>query len=559
MENTPVMEALRSARARHDIPQELLASEVQTFDDLFAAAKSRFGDGPAYTCRKKTLSYNELDRLSSGLAAALQQRDYLQPGDRVAIHLPNLLQYPVAAMAILKAGFVLVNMNPLYTDRELKNLLKDSGAKMIFTFACLASELRQVIEDTQVQEVVVTEFADLHDMPTRLLLNSALRYIKRAVPNLNWPCSVGFRELLYSAKAEAYKARQSKPEDLAVLQYTGGTTGQAKGVMLSHSNLIGNMHQVSGVYDHANWETGKMRMMVPLPLYHIYAFDIAFCHGLNKGHESVLVTNPRDLDAFIKEMAQTPFDGFIGLNTLFNGLMNKAEFRELDFSRLRLSLSGGMALTRAIAERWKETTGVGICEGYGLTESSGILCVNIPGHTQIGKVGVAFPGAEIRLVGDQDEICGLDEPGELCFRGPNAMLGFWQKPEATAEVIDAEGWVHTGDIAVMDEKGVLAIVDRKKDMIIVSGFNVYPNEIEDVVIAHPDVVECAVVAGKSDGGEFVKLFVVPAREDLTAQELCDYCREKLTAYKVPKEVVFRDELPKSNVGKILRKELRDQD
>ena len=552
------MEALRSARARHDIPQELLASEVQTFDDLFFAAQSRFGDGPAYTCRNQTISFNELDQLSSRLAAALQQRDYLNPGDRVAIHLPNLLQYPVAAMAILKAGFVLVNMNPLYTDRELKNLLKDSGAKMIFTFACLASELRQVIEETQVQEVVVTEFADLHDMPARWLLNSALRYIKRAVPNLNWPSAVSFRDLLNSAKAEDYQARQSKPEDLAVLQYTGGTTGQAKGVMLSHANLIGNMHQVSGVYDHANWETGKMRMMVPLPLYHIYAFDIAFCHGLNKGHESVLVTNPRDLNGFIKEMAKTHFDGFIGLNTLFNGLMNKAEFRELDFSRLRLSLSGGMALTRAIAERWKDTTGIGICEGYGLTESSGILCVNIPGHTQIGKVGVAFPGAEIRLVGDQNEICGLDEPGELCFRGPNAMLGFWNKPEATAEVIDSEGWVHTGDIAVMDETGVLAIVDRKKDMIIVSGFNVYPNEIEDVVIAHPDVIECAVVAGKGDGGEFVKLFVVPGREDLTSQELCDYCREKLTAYKVPKEVVFRDELPKSNVGKILRKELRNE-
>ena len=558
MENTPVMEALRSARARHGIPQEVLPTEVNTFDDLFTRAKTKFGDSAAYSCHKKTISFNELDQLSSQLAAALQQREYLQPGDRVAIHLPNLLQYPVAAMAILKAGLVLVNMNPLYTDRELKNLLKDSGAKMIFTFACLATELRQVIEETDVQEVVVTEYADLHDTPARILINSVLRYIKRTVPKLNWPSSISFRDLLHSGSEQSFVPHKPEPSDLAVLQYTGGTTGLAKGVMLTQANLIGNMHQVAGVYEHADWETGKMRMMVPLPMYHIYAFDVAFCHGLNKGHESILITNPRDLDGFIKEMASAPFDGFIGLNTLFNGLMNKPKFCEMDFSRLRLCLSGGMALTRAIAERWEKVTGVDICEGYGLTESSGILCVNVPGHTQIGKVGVAFPSGQIRLVGDNGEICGIDEPGELCFKGPNAMKGFWQKPEATAEVIDAEGWVHTGDIAMMDESGCLSIVDRKKDMIIVSGFNVYPNEIEDVVIAHPDVIECAVVAGKSDSGEFVKLFVVPGRDDLSADELCTYCREKLTAYKVPKEVVFKDELPKSNVGKILRKELRDE-
>lgn len=557
VEKTPVMDALHRARERHDIPHEILASEIQTFSDLFAHSRTNFGDAAAYTCKNKTISFTELDRLSSQIAAALQSRDFLQPGDRVAIHLPNLLQYPVVAMAILKAGLVLVNVNPLYTDRELKNLLNDSGAKMIFTFACLAAELNQVVDQTGVQEVIVTEFADLHDTPARLLINSVLRYVKKAVPKLNWSSTTSFRKLLNSATAEQYQNHSAQSEDLAVLQYTGGTTGKAKGVMLTHANLIGNMHQVSGLYEHANWKSGSMRMMVPLPLYHIYAFDVAFCHGLNKGHESILVTDPRNLKAFIKEMASTPFDGFMGLNTLFNGLMNKADFRALDFSRLRLCLSGGMALTKAIAERWQEVTGVDICEGYGLTESSGILSVNIPGHTQLGTVGIAFPGTQIRLVGDEGKICDIDESGELCFKGPNAMSGYWQREDATAEVIDAEGWVHTGDIAVMTREGVLSIVDRKKDMIIVSGFNVYPNEIEDVVIAHPDVVECAVVGGKGDYGEFVKLFVVPGREDLSTDELNEYCREKLTAYKVPKEIVFRQDLPKSNVGKILRKELRD--
>ena len=557
LENTPVMDALRSARERHDIPHEISTSGVKTFSELFVKATKEFGNSPAYTCKNKTISFSDVDRLSSQIAAALQQRDFLQPGDRVAIHLPNILQYPVAAMAILKAGLVLVNVNPLYTDRELKNLLHDSGAKMIFTFANLATELNQVVDETGVQEVIVTEFADLHDTPARLLINFVLRYVKKAVPKLNWSSATSFRELLNSATAEQYQPHSAEPEDLAVLQYTGGTTGKAKGVILKHANLIGNMHQVSGVYDHANWETGKMRMVVPLPLYHIYAFDIAFCHSLNKGHESILVTDPRDLDGFIKELARTPFDGFIGLNTLFNGLMNKPEFCQLDFSRLRLCLSGGMALTKSIAKDWKEVTGVDICEGYGLTESSGILSVNVPGHTQINTVGIAFPSTQIRLVGEDGKICDIDEAGELCFKGPNAMSGYWQKTEATDEVIDAEGWVHTGDIAVMNSEGVLSIVDRKKDMIIISGFNVYPNEIEDVVIAHPDVVECAVVGGKGEDGEFVKLFVVPKRKDLSVDEVRSYCREKLTAYKVPKEVVFKDDLPKSNVGKILRKELRD--
>ena len=558
MENSPVMEALRKARDKHSIPQELPPSEISTFADLFAQARSKFGDRPAYTCHNKTISFGELDQLSSRLADAIQQRDFLEPGDRIAIHLPNLLQYPVAAMAILKAGMTLVNVNPLYTDRELENLLKDSGAKMIFTFNCLAAELNQIIENTQVQEVVITEFADLHDTPKRVLINFVIRYIKRTVPKLKWNSSSEFRAFLNSGRPENFSPHPSKPEDIAVLQYTGGTTGAAKGVMLTHANLIGNLHQVSQVYEHADWDEGSMRMMVPLPMYHIYAFDVSFCHGLSRGHESHLITNPRDLDAFIKEMKEQPFDGFIGLNTLFNGLLNKKEFCQMDFSRLRLCLSGGMALTRPIAERWQATTGVGICEGYGLTESSGILCVNIPGHTRLGTVGVAFPSTEIRLIGEENRICALDEPGELCFKGPNAMSGYWKREEATAEVIDSEGWVHSGDIAIMDEQGSLSIVDRKKDMIIVSGFNVYPNEIEDVVIAHPDVVECAVVAGKGEEGEYVKLFVVSSRPDLTEEELRAYCREKLTAYKIPQEVVFRDELPKSNVGKILRKELRDE-
>jgi len=558
LENTAVMDALRGAWDKYGIHHKLPASNIHTFADLFAESLSKFGDRPAYSCYKKTISFAELDQLSSKLATSLQKREFLQPGDRIAIHLPNLLQYPVAAMAILKAGMTLVNVNPLYTDRELEAVLNDSGAKLVFSFANLATELNQVVARTQVQEVVITEFADFHGTARRLLVNGVLRYVKKQVPKLTWPKSSSFRSLISGVDHSSFTMYESKPEDIAVLQYTGGTTGRAKGVVLTQSNLIDNMRQVSQVYEHANWDSGCMRMMVPLPMYHIYAFDLSFCHGLSKGNESILITNPRDLDTFIKEMKDYPFDGFIGLNTLFNGLMNKPEFCSLDFSRLKLCLSGGMALTRPIAERWHEVTGVGICEGYGLTESSGILSANIPGNTRLGTVGVAFSNTEIRLIDDQKAVCGIDEPGELCFRGPNAMQGYWQRTDATAEVIDAEGWVHTGDIAVMDQQGSLSIVDRKKDMIIVSGFNVYPNEVEEVVITHPDVIECAVVAGKGEAGEFVKLFVVSSRADLTEEELCTYCREKLTPYKVPKEVVFRGELPKSNVGKILRKELRDE-
>jgi long-chain acyl-CoA synthetase len=558
LENTAVMDALRSAREKYGIHQELPPSNIHTFADLFTETLEKFADRPAYTCYKKTITFAELDQLSSKLAASLQQREFLQPGDRIAIHLPNLLQYPVAAMAILKAGMTLVNVNPLYTDRELEAVLNDSGAKLIFSFANLASELNEVVPRTKIQEVVLTEFADLHGTPKRLLINGVLRYIKKQVPKLAWEKCSSFRGLIGAGDIQDFKLHSSKPEDIAVLQYTGGTTGRAKGVILTQSNLIDNMHQVSQIYEHANWDSGFMRMMVPLPMYHIYAFDLSFCHALSKGNESILISNPRDLDAFIKEMEAYPFDGFIGLNTLFNSLMNKPEFCSLDFSRLKICLSGGMALTKPIAERWAEITGVGICEGYGLTESSGILSANIPGDTRLGTVGVAFSNTEIRLIGDEKQICGVDEPGELCFRGPNAMQGYWQRAEATSEVIDSEGWVHTGDIALMDQLGSLTIVDRKKDMIIVSGFNVYPNEIEEVVIAHPDLIECAVVAGKGEASEFVKLFVVSSREDLTEEDLRNYCREKLTAYKVPKQVVFRDELPKSNVGKILRKELRDE-
>lgn len=552
------MDALRKARQRFEINQELPEHEIRSFDDLFAHARERYADRPAFTCFNRTLSFAELDLLSSRFADALLKRDYLQRGDRVAIQLPNLLQYPVAAMGVLKAGLVVVNVNPLYTDREIENQLKDSGAKAIVCFANLAAELNQVVDNTPVQEVIISEFADLHPAPKRQLIHFVLKYVRREVPSLKWNKTVTpFRDFMASGDESQYRAVGSQPDDLAVLQYTGGTTGKAKGVMLTHSNLMSNMHQVSQVYDHARWEPGKMRMMVPLPLYHIYAFDVSICHGLNQGHESVLIPNPRDLDGFIKEMKKYPFDGFTGLNTLFNHLMNKKEFQQLDFSRCRLSLSGGMALTRAIADRWEQMTGVGICEGYGLTESSGILCVNIPGNTRLGTVGVAFPSTEIRIAGENGEALGLNEPGELLFRGPNAMKGYWQQEEETLATIDEEGWVHTGDIAQMDDEGFLSILDRKKDMIIVSGFNVYPNEIEDVIIHHPDVVECAVVGGRGEQGEYVKLFAVKSRETLTEKELRDWSREKLTGYKVPQEVVFMDELPKSNVGKILRKELRD--
>lgn len=558
-ESLTVAEALQNARESYGLSRDLPDSPIKTFSDLFRFAAENYATSSAYTCIGHSISFAELDSLSDSFAAWLCQVEDLQPGDRVALHLPNLLQYPVAAMAVLKAGMVLVNTNPLYTGPELVSQFADAQVKIVISLKNIASDLAKIIDQTSVQTVVLTEVADLHPQPKRTLINAVVKYLRREVPKLNFTNSLSFRDVLKRGSSLP-KPQYPTPreDDIAVLQYTGGTTGGSKGCMLTHASLISSMHQCAWLYEHANWEKGQSTLVVPLPLYHIYAFDVGFCHCLINGHNTLLIPNPRDIKDFIKTLRKTPFDGFTGLNTLFNALLNNAEFARLDFSRVRLAIAGGMALSTSIAERWEKLTGSQICEGYGLTESSGILSVNVPGDIRLGTVGIGFSGCEFKIAGEQNQSLPVEEPGELLFKGAQMMKGYWNNPEESKHVLDDDGWMRTGDIAVMGKDGRLRIVDRAKDMIVVSGFKVFPNEVEDVLMSHPDIVECAVVAGKSDAGEYVRAFVVSSREGLTENEVRDYCREQLTAYKVPKKVEFRDSMPKSNVGKILRKELRDE-
>lgn len=558
-ETLTVAEALQNVRESYGLPRELADSPIRTFPDLFRHAAETYSDSSAYTCLGHSVSFSELDSLSDAFAAWLHHQDYLDPGDRVALHLPNLLQYPVAAMAVLKAGFVLVNTNPLYTGHELVEQFKDAEVKLVISLKNIAANLAEVVDQTGVEKVVLTEVADLHPQPKRALINGVVKYIRREVPRLSIPHSISYRQVLEEGRRmEVPDYPAPDVEDVAVLQYTGGTTGGSKGCMLTHGGLISSMHQCKWLYKCADWENGQSTLVVPLPLYHIYAFDVGFCHGLINGHNTLLIPNPRDIKSFVKTLSKTPFEGFTGLNTLFNALLNNPDFVKLDFSRVRLAIAGGMALSSSIAERWEKLTGSQICEGYGLTESSGILSVNVPGDIRLGTVGIGFSGCEFKIVGEDGQSLPVEEPGELYFKGVQMMKGYWNNPEESKKLLDDDGWMRTGDIAVMGEDGRLRIVDRAKDMIVVSGFKVFPNEVEDVLMSHPDIVECAVVAGKSDAGEYVRAFVVSSRDGLTEHEVRNYCRDQLTAYKVPKEVQFRDSLPKSNVGKILRKELRDE-
>ena len=553
-----VNEALDRARERMGIPNDLPDSELRTFSDLFAKARDQYSDKPAYLSLGVTLRFADIDRLSDIFAAYLQGQEFLEQGDRIAVQLPNILQYPVVAMGILKAGMVLVNTNPLYTSHELKHQLNDSGTKLIVVLENFGKELEEIVDETTVKAVLLTQVGDLFPTAKRWAVNFSLKYLMRQVPKLNFKNSVRFLDVFHRPNNVSPVPVTVAPGDVAVLQYTGGTTGVAKGVMLTHENLMDCTRQVAYIYSLADWRPGDACMVTPLPLYHIYAFSISFTHALNNGHLNVLVIDPRNIKAFVKILKKTPFDGLIGLNTLFSHLMDNADFRAIDFSRVKLVLSGGMALSKNIADRWREITGSEICEGYGLTESSGILSVNSPQNVQLGTVGTSFSGNRIKIADDQDNALPCGEVGELMFKGPSQMKGYWGREEATKKLLDDQGYMRTGDIAVMSPEGLLSIVDRAKDMIIVSGFNVYPNEIEDVVIGHPDVQECAAVAGKTDTGEYVRLFAVSLNPALTEEELREYCREYLTAYKVPKKVIFVDEMPKSNVGKILRRELRDR-
>jgi len=524
--------------------------------DLFDEKTRQFADKPAYTCMGHTLTYGDLDRLSANFAAYLQNNTDLQPGDRIAVQLPNILQYPIAVFGALRAGLTVVNTNPLYTERELEHQMNDSGAKALVVYAGMAAQAIKVQPKTPVKHILVTEIADMHPTLKRVLINTVVKRVKKMVPAYDASRVGSFRQALSQGSRHQYKRTPAGHDETIILQYTGGTTGVAKGAMLTNRNLIANMLQCYEFFGLA-LKDGQETVIAPLPLYHIYAFTVHCMTLMLTGNHNILIPNPRDIPGFVKELNAHRFTGFVGLNTLFVGLMNNDDFKNVDFSSLKLTISGGMALTNAAAKRWEETTGCKISEGYGMTESSPVISFNPNGYQQLGTIGLPAPSTEVRISDDDGNLQGFNEPGELQVRGPQVMKDYWNRPDDTAKTIDKDGFLKTGDIAVLQEDGYLKIVDRKKDMIVVSGFNVYPNEIEDVLTQHPKVLECAAIGVPSEKtGEAVKVFVV-AKEPVEEKELVDFCRENLTPYKVPKQFEFRDELPKTNVGKVLRRELRE--
>lgn len=542
-----------------------VAAEINPdqYPNILAVLKEscqRFADKPAFSNLGKTLTYGEIYKLSGDFAAYLQKHTDLKPGDRIAVQLPNVLQYPVVVFGAMRAGLVVVNTNPLYTARELEHQFNDSGAKALICLANMAHLAEQVVPKTGVKTVIVTEVGDMLPTFKRLLVNAVIKHVKKMVPAYNLPKAVKLNGALAKGRGQSFTEASPSNDDIAVLQYTGGTTGVAKGAMLTHRNLVANMLQVKELMG-ANLNEGCEVLIAPLPLYHIYAFTFHCMAMMLIGGHNVLLTNPRDLPAVVKDLAKYRFTGFVGLNTLFVALCNNEDFRKLDFSSLKATFSGGMALQLATAERWKEVTGCAICEGFGMTETSPVATVNPFSAIQLGTIGIPVPSTLCKIVNDDGQELAIGEIGELCVKGPQVMKGYWQRQEATDEILDAEGWLKTGDIGLIQEDGYLRIVDRKKDMILVSGFNVYPNELEDVLATLPGVLQCAAIGIPDEkSGEAIKVFVVvKPGESVTKEQVMEHMRANLTGYKVPKAVEFRDVLPTTNVGKILRRELRDEE
>ena len=547
------------------VPNDIDLAAYRSVVEVFERACKAHADRPAFSNMGVTLSYSDLERYSAAFAAWLQHHTDLQPGDRIAIQMPNLLQYPVAVFGALRAGLIVVNTNPLYTAREMRHQFQDSGARALVYLNTFGNHVQEVLADTAIEHLIEVQIGDMLPTLRGALVNAAVKHLKKMVPDYSLPQAVAFKNLLRDGARHSLKPTPLSLDDIAVLQYTGGTTGVAKGAMLTHGNLVANMQQVRAnmqqldAQGHPVIREGQEVMIAPLPLYHIYAFTVNCMCMMVTGNHNVLITNPRDINGFVKELQRWQFSAFLGLNTLFVALMAHPQFNKIDFSRLKGTNSGGTALVSAVAERWKSMTGCTVVEGYGLTETSPVVCANPHGeHSRLGTVGLPVPGTTLKVIDDEGNALPLGERGELCVKGPQVMKGYWQRPEATAEVLDEEGWLRTGDIAVIDQDGFVSIVDRKKDLIIVSGFNVYPNEIEDVVMAHPKVAACAAIGVADEkSGEAVKLFVVPSDPTLTQEELHAYCRENFTGYKMPRHYVFRDALPMTPVGKILRRELRE--
>ncbi|GAC04641.1 long-chain-fatty-acid--CoA ligase FadD [Paraglaciecola chathamensis] len=546
---------LKSYDAR--VPHEINPDSYASINDIFEQAVSTYADSVSYINLGKSITFKELEQKSKQFAAYLQHSG-LKKGDAVAIMMPNLLQYPIALFGVLRAGMVVVNVNPQYTARELKHQLNDADAKAIIIVENFACTLSEVIDDTPIQSVLLTQIGDMLGVPKKWLTNFVVKYVKKMVPAYTLPSAMQFMDAVKEGASKSYDRPNVSGDDIAFLQYTGGTTGVSKGAMLSHRNMVANLEQASAILNTVT-VPNKELVVTALPLYHIFALQANCLLFLKLGCANLLITNPRDMTAFVNELGKYPFTVLTGVNTLFNGLLNTPSFAELDFSNVKFSLGGGMAVQRSVAERWYKLTGHVLLEGYGLTECSPIVSVNPPQLEQYnGSIGLPVPSTDIRLVDDNGEDVGIGEPGEMLVKGPQVMLGYLNRPDATDEIIQ-DGWLTTGDIARCDEDGYFYIVDRKKDMILVSGFNVFPNEIEEVVAMHDGIVEVAAVGIPNEAsGEVVKLFVVRHDESLSEQDVIEHCRKNLTGYKVPKKVEFRDELPKSNVGKILRRELRDE-
>ncbi|WP_338459681.1 long-chain-fatty-acid--CoA ligase FadD2 [Pseudomonas sp. TE3-3-F2023] len=547
------------------VPSTIDINAYTSVVEVFERSCKRFADRPAFSNLGVTLTYAELERHSAAFAAWLQQHTDLKSGDRIAVQMPNVLQYPIAVFGALRAGLIVVNTNPLYTEREMRHQFKDSGARALVYLNMFGKRVQEVLPDTGIEYLIEAKMGDLLPTAKGWLVNTVVDKLKKMVPAYHLPQAVQFKQVLRQGRESSHKPVPLSLDDIAVLQYTGGTTGLAKGAMLTHGNLVANMLQVLACFSQHGPDgqklikDGQEVMIAPLPLYHIYAFTANCMCMMVTGNHNVLITNPRDISGFIKELGKWRFSALLGLNTLFVALMDHPGFRQLDFSALKVTNSGGTALVKATAERWEALTGCRIVEGYGLTETSPVASTNPYGQlARLGTVGIPVAGTAFKVIDDDGNELPLGERGELCIKGPQVMKGYWQQPEATAQALDAEGWFKTGDIAVIDPDGFTRIVDRKKDMIIVSGFNVYPNEIEDVVMGHPKVANCAAIGVPDErSGEAVKLFVVPREGGLSVDELKAYCKANFTGYKVPKHIVLRESLPMTPVGKILRRELRD--
>ncbi|MDN4504359.1 long-chain-fatty-acid--CoA ligase FadD [Alteromonadaceae bacterium BrNp21-10] len=538
------------------VPHEINPDRVPSLIDVLEESIGKFSDKIAFTNMGCDLTFNELDRLTQQLAAYLQNNG-LQRGDAVAVMMPNLLQNPVAIFGVLRAGMVVVNVNPLYTARELKHQLKDANVKAIIIVENFAHTLQEVIDDCPLDMILTTQLGDMLPVPKRWIVNAVVKHVKKMVPAFTLAGAVPFMQALAQGENLQYNRPQVSGDDVAFLQYTGGTTGVSKGAMLTHRNLMANLEQIAAIISPVVDE-GKEIIVTALPLYHIFALTANCLAFVKFGCQNLLITNPRDMPGFVKELGKYPFTAMTGVNTLFNGLLNTPGFNELDFSNFKFALGGGMAVQRPVAEKWERVTGHVLLEGYGLTECSPLVTVNPPSLAHYnGSIGLPAPSTDIKLLDDEGNEVAMGETGEMYVQGPQVMKGYLNREEATREILN-DGWLATGDIAKCDDKGFFYIVDRKKDMILVSGFNVFPNEIEEVAVMHESVLEAAAIGIPNEAcGETVKLFVVRKDPSLTAEEVIDHCRQNLTGYKVPKVIEFREELPKSNVGKILRRELRD--